>query len=57
MPTSSPGRAPAPRGECFAVLDPATGTPFAEAPAQHPDELDAVVERAHEAWLSWRADP
>ncbi|WP_405562455.1 aldehyde dehydrogenase family protein [Streptomyces sp. NBC_01180] len=57
MPTSRPGRAPAPRSECFAVLDPATGTPFAEAPDQQPDELDAVVEQAHEAWLGWRADP
>ncbi|MFD5033073.1 aldehyde dehydrogenase family protein [Streptomyces sp. NPDC058405] len=56
MPTSQPGRAPATRGERFAVLDPATGEAFDEAPHQQPDELNAVVERAHEAWLSWRAD-
>ncbi len=57
MPTSQPRRAPGPRGERFAVLDPATGEAFDEAPAQQPDELDAVVGRAHEAWRSWRADP
>ncbi|MET9531330.1 aldehyde dehydrogenase family protein [Streptomyces sp. NPDC006649] len=60
MPTSRAGRTgrtPATRGETFAVVDPATGEAFAEAPAQQPDELDAVVGRAHEAWLSWRSDP
>ncbi|MFE9424881.1 aldehyde dehydrogenase family protein [Kitasatospora sp. NPDC006697] len=41
----------------FAVVDPATGEPFAEAPDQHPDELDAIVERSRRAWLGWRADP
>lgn len=41
----------------FAVLDPATGEIFDEAPDQQLDELDAVVGRAHEAWRSWRADP
>ncbi|MFD5782204.1 aldehyde dehydrogenase family protein [Streptomyces sp. NPDC126933] len=56
MPTSLPGRASATRGERFAVLDPATGEAFDEAPHQQPDQLDVVVERAHEAWLSWRAD-
>lgn len=45
------------RGRRFAVLDPATGESFDDAPDQHPDELDAVVERAHEAWYGWRADP
>ncbi|MFI2211669.1 aldehyde dehydrogenase family protein [Streptomyces sp. NPDC020141] len=48
---------PAPRQERFAVLDPATGEPFDEAPDQRPDELDAIVARAHEAWRGWRADP
>ncbi|MET4924803.1 aldehyde dehydrogenase family protein [Streptomyces sp. PSRA5] len=61
MPTSRPvrgaRRAPASRGERFAVLDPATGNAFDEAPDQRLDELDAVVERAHAAWLGWRADP
>ncbi|MFD6277889.1 aldehyde dehydrogenase family protein [Streptomyces sp. NPDC060209] len=44
-------------GEHFAVLDPATGEAFDEAPEQQPGELDAVVGRAHEAWRSWRSDP
>ncbi|MEV1006510.1 aldehyde dehydrogenase family protein [Streptomyces sp. NPDC049881] len=52
MPT--PERAPAAR---FPVADPATGEAFDEAPDQHPDELDAVVGRAHRAWHGWRADP
>lgn len=56
MPAHLPRRAPT-RGERFAVLDPAVGEAFDEAPDQHPDELDAVVERAHEAWRGWRADP
>ncbi|MEW1581500.1 aldehyde dehydrogenase family protein [Streptomyces microflavus] len=52
---SLPG--PGLRGEHFTVLDPATGEAFDEAPDQRPQELDAVVGRAHEAWLGWRADP
>ncbi|MEV4876260.1 aldehyde dehydrogenase family protein [Streptomyces cyaneofuscatus] len=54
-PRSRPG--PPPRGEHFAVLDPATGEAFGEAPDQRPEELDDVVARAHEAWRSWRSDP
>ncbi|WP_333770022.1 aldehyde dehydrogenase family protein [Streptomyces sp. IBSBF 2435] len=57
MPTSQPCRAPGTRGERFAVLDPATGEAFDTAPDQQPDELDAVVSRAHGAWRNWRADP
>ncbi|MFE2378038.1 aldehyde dehydrogenase family protein [Streptomyces sp. NPDC059398] len=57
MPIHHPGPAPAPPGERFAVLDPATGEPFDEAPDQRPDALDAVVGRAHEAWRGWRSDP
>ncbi|MEV6419233.1 aldehyde dehydrogenase family protein [Streptomyces sp. NPDC051662] len=57
MPTRQPGRTPGARGGRFAVLDPATGEVFDEAPDQRPDELDAVVDRAHEAWRGWRADP
>ncbi|MEU9746395.1 aldehyde dehydrogenase family protein [Streptomyces niveus] len=58
MPTSRPGRATAAtRGERFAVLDPATGEAFDEAPDQRPEELDAVVARAHAAWPGWRSDP
>ncbi|GGK25753.1 aldehyde dehydrogenase [Streptomyces camponoticapitis] len=56
MPTDQSGHATAAAGERFAVLDPATGEAFDEAPAQRPDELDAVVWRAHEAWRGWRSD-
>ncbi|MEU2967658.1 aldehyde dehydrogenase family protein [Streptomyces ardesiacus] len=56
MPTTRPRRASAGRDRRFAVVDPATGEAFDEAPDQHPDTLDALVERAHTAWRSWRAD-
>jgi acyl-CoA reductase-like NAD-dependent aldehyde dehydrogenase len=52
-----PRDAPGHRAGRFAVVDPATGEAFDEAPDQQPDELDAVVERAHAAWRGWRADP
>ncbi|MGP2436031.1 aldehyde dehydrogenase family protein [Streptomyces sp. JW3] len=45
-----------PQNRSFAVVDPATGETFDEAPDQHPDDLDAVVARAHAAWRGWRAD-
>ncbi|GGZ39660.1 aldehyde dehydrogenase [Streptomyces inusitatus] len=51
-----PAATGAPGGR-FAVLDPATGEAFEEAPDQRPDELDAIVGRAHDAWRGWRADP
>ncbi|MFD3523491.1 aldehyde dehydrogenase family protein [Streptomyces sp. NPDC058653] len=57
MATGRPARATAAGGERFSVIDPATGEAFDDAPAQRPDELDAVVDRAHEAWLGWRSDP
>ncbi|MEU8877260.1 aldehyde dehydrogenase family protein [Streptomyces javensis] len=57
MPISEPDRVPGRRAACFAVVDPATGETFDEAPDQQPDELDAVVDRAHRAWHGWRADP
>ncbi|TBO61597.1 aldehyde dehydrogenase family protein [Streptomyces kasugaensis] len=57
MPTPRPRRAPGTRGEHLAVLDPATGEAFDEAPDQQPPELDAVIDRAHQAWRGWRADP
>ncbi|WP_316528467.1 aldehyde dehydrogenase family protein [Kitasatospora brasiliensis] len=57
MPTSEPDRVPGRRTAHFAVVDPATGETFDEAPDQQPDELDAVVDRAHRAWRGWRADP
>ncbi|GGZ72527.1 aldehyde dehydrogenase family protein [Streptomyces rubiginosohelvolus] len=52
-----PGPAQAAAGERFAVLDPATGEAFDEAPDQRAQELDAPVRQAHEAWRSWRSDP
>ncbi|MFJ6071869.1 aldehyde dehydrogenase family protein [Streptomyces sp. NPDC093065] len=45
------------RGGHFAVVDPSTGEAFDEAPDRRPEELDAVVDRAHAAWRGWRADP
>ncbi|WP_432154066.1 aldehyde dehydrogenase family protein [Streptomyces tricolor] len=57
MPAPEPDRAPARRSARFAVIDPATGEAFDEAPDQRPDELDAVVDRAHRAWHGWRVDP
>lgn len=57
MPTTRSRRASTTRGERFAVLDPATGDIFDEAPDQRPEELDALVGRAQGAWRSWRADP
>lgn len=64
-PTPRQGPAPTPRHSPasatrhgrFAVADPATGEAFDEAPDRRPDELDAVVGRAHAAWRGWRADP
>ncbi|WUS95360.1 aldehyde dehydrogenase family protein [Streptomyces sp. NBC_00708] len=41
----------------FTVVDPATGETFGEAPDTRPDELDAVIGRAHRAWPGWRAEP
>ncbi|WP_225850156.1 aldehyde dehydrogenase family protein [Streptomyces sp. HPF1205] len=57
MPTSEADRVPGYRAVPFAVIDPATGEAFDEAPDQQPDELDAVVDRAHRAWHGWRTDP
>ncbi|MFE4692675.1 aldehyde dehydrogenase family protein [Streptomyces sp. NPDC056749] len=57
MPTRQPTRGPGGREKCFAVLDPATGEPFDEAPDHDPDTLDAVVDAAHVAWRGWREDP
>lgn len=57
MPTTEPDRVPGRRDARFAVVNPATGEPFDQAPDQQPDELDAVVDRSHRAWRDWRADP
>ncbi|GAA2617318.1 aldehyde dehydrogenase family protein [Streptomyces axinellae] len=57
MPTPLARRGPRGGGERLTVLDPATGEALDEVPDQQPDELDAAIERAHEAWRGWRADP
>ncbi|WP_130796207.1 aldehyde dehydrogenase family protein [Streptomyces otsuchiensis] len=57
MPTSVPAHVPGRRAASYPVVDPATGETFDEAPDLRPDELDAVVDRAHRAWPGWRSDP
>ncbi len=57
MPTSPSPRTTGARGGWIAILDPATGEGFDEAPDQRPDALDAIVGRAHTAWRGGRADP
>ncbi|MFF5287127.1 aldehyde dehydrogenase family protein [Streptomyces sp. NPDC012756] len=57
MPTPEAGHVPGHRAASLAVVDPATGEPFDEAPDQRPDELDGVITRARRAWHGWRADP
>ncbi|MFE1551657.1 aldehyde dehydrogenase family protein [Streptomyces sp. NPDC058718] len=57
MPTPEAGHAPGRRAARLAVVDPATGETFDEAPDQQPGELDDVVARAERAWHGWRADP
>ncbi len=37
------------------VLSPVTEAPIAEVPSRTVDETDAAIERAHEAFTSWRA--
>ncbi|WP_435882896.1 aldehyde dehydrogenase family protein [Streptomyces flaveolus] len=57
VPTGHRRRAQGHRRGHVTVVDPATGRGFAEVPEQRPEELDAVVDRAHAAWRDWRADP
>jgi acyl-CoA reductase-like NAD-dependent aldehyde dehydrogenase len=57
MSTTEPRRPHQSPGGSFAVLDPATGEAFDEAPDQQPEELDEIVDRAHAAWRGWREDP
>ena len=40
----------------FPVLNPATGSPFADAPACSPDQLDSAVEAAQGALPNWHED-
>ncbi|MGZ3113380.1 aldehyde dehydrogenase family protein [Streptomyces sp. H62] len=57
MPTTVTDRCPGRPTARITVVDPATGETFDDVPDQQPDELDAVVDRAHRAWQGWRADP
>ncbi|MFF8092962.1 aldehyde dehydrogenase family protein [Streptomyces sp. NPDC016675] len=57
MPTTVTDRSSEGPTARLAVVDPATGETFDEVPDQRPDELDAVIDRAHRAWQGWRADP
>lgn len=40
----------------FDVIDPATGEPFAQAPAVTREQLDTAVRAAHAAFAGWRRD-
>ncbi|MGQ4599069.1 aldehyde dehydrogenase family protein [Nocardia sp. R6R-6] len=40
----------------FAVINPATGQPFAEAPDCSTSQLDSAVAAAEKAYVSWRTD-
>ncbi|MEU1909816.1 hypothetical protein [Streptomyces hygroscopicus] len=57
MPTNRPRGTHGARGPCPAVLGPATGRVFDEAPGRQPDARDATVGRAHGAWRGRRATP
>ncbi|MEU0228503.1 aldehyde dehydrogenase family protein [Streptomyces sp. NPDC006284] len=57
MPTTVTDRCPGRPTARITVVDPATEETFDDVPDQQPDELDAVVDRAHRAWQGWRADP
>src|SRR5271169_3998291 len=40
----------------FPVINPSTGSPFADAPACSPDQLDCAVEAAQGAFPNWQKD-
>ncbi|MFI9387028.1 aldehyde dehydrogenase family protein [Kutzneria sp. NPDC052558] len=40
----------------FDVVNPATGSVFATAPAAAPDDVEAAVSAAHQAFASWKRD-
>ena len=40
----------------FPVINPSTGSPFADAPACSPDQLDRAVEAAQGAFPNWQKD-
>ena len=41
----------------YRTINPATGEALAEFPVISDDEVDAILERAHSAYLSWRETP
>lgn len=43
--------------EWITVENPASGAPYAQAPACTPDQLDAAMQSAARAQISWAADP
>jgi len=45
-----------PTAGTFGVVNPATGSPFAEAPECSPEQLDAAFDSAAKAFRDWRAD-
>jgi acyl-CoA reductase-like NAD-dependent aldehyde dehydrogenase len=46
----------APTSSTFDVINPATARVLAPAPAVSPDQLDAAVSSAHDAFATWRRD-
>ena len=46
---------PCPGAARFPVIDPATGTPFADAPSADASQVDAAVEAARRAFPGWAA--
>ncbi|AUX68210.1 aldehyde dehydrogenase [Porphyrobacter sp. HT-58-2] len=51
------GSALAPGAGTMAVIDPATATPFAEAPEASPADLDRAISAARAAFPGWAATP
>jgi len=45
-----------PAEQTFGVINPATGEVFAQAPECTREQLDAALESAHKAQLSWKTD-
>jgi acyl-CoA reductase-like NAD-dependent aldehyde dehydrogenase len=45
-----------PTAGTFGVINPATGSPFAEAPECSPEQLDAAFDSAAKAFRDWRTD-
>ena len=59
--TSPTGSSPAPSSGCdrrctdHTLINPATGAALREVPSTSAEEADAAIERAHDAFASWRA--